>query len=113
MSNPNRPANSLVGISAHASVSGTVRTPGCTCTYKYSTGVHIVADLRHRIADVKANGDDRDARIKLRNHCVIIAISMVLTIAVSFCVAAWIHWDGVIPIAPSWLQELHDWIYKL
>lgn len=81
--------------------------------YQYKEGWHFVADLHTRIREVREKGDDHDAGMRFHRHLVFITAGMLLTIVVTFMATSFLHWDCVIPVPPSYLQELHDWLYKL
>jgi hypothetical protein len=103
-------------VSARAATSLTVhRTApnGTQTTFHYQEGWHIVADLHTRLREVRVKGDDHDAKMRLQRHCALISLSAVLTVITTFAAVTFLHWDCVIPIVPSYLQEFHDWLYKL
>lgn len=117
MEKDNGHVQTLVGLSASHTV--TVRTThhgvrhGTTDTITYREGWHVVADFRARVREVREHGDDHDAQVKLKHHCELIALSAVLTVLITFMIAKWVHFDVTFPVFPSFLQEVHDWIYKL
>jgi hypothetical protein len=82
-------------------------------TYQYKEGWHFVADFHTRIKEVRQKGDDHDARMTLQRHCFFITIGVLLTFITTFMASRFLHWDFVIPIPPNYVQELHDWVYKL
>jgi hypothetical protein len=67
----------------------------------------IVRDVAERLADVKANGDDKEARRKLITHVAVCIVTMVTVWLVTRA------WAAAFPMATQIGIEGTDWLYKL
>lgn len=70
----------------------------------------MLTDLKARWKDYCETGDDAAAHRKLIGHCVIIALTMIVMVAVTMLGMAW---GFTLTALPQLAQEVFDWIYKL